>query len=209
MAATATHADGDTSAPTEQRLLDAADRLMHARGFESVGLAELCEVADARKGSFYHYFESKEALALAMLDRAWNRARVAVFEPSFGDPDVPLREQFTRYAEGLAQNLRRHDPGETTAVPGCRFGNFAAEVSTTHPRIRARVVEVLDEMTSWYATALRGRVDAGELSPDLDVEGAAAAICAHMEGLMLLAKAQGDPDRILALPDAVESFARA
>lgn len=188
---------------TEQRLLAAADVLMHARGFESVGLAELCELADARKGSFYHYFDSKESLALAMLDRAWDRARAEVFEPSFGDPAVPVLEQFGRYAEGLAQSLRRDAAEETGAVPGCRFGNFAAEISATHPRIRARVTEVLDEMTRWYARAVRSRVEVGELSAGLDVDAAATAICAQTQGLMLAARVHGDPDRILALPAAV------
>ncbi|MEM8925954.1 MAG: helix-turn-helix domain-containing protein [Actinomycetota bacterium] len=35
------------------RLLDAADRLMYERGYEAVGVAELCRVAEVKKGSFY------------------------------------------------------------------------------------------------------------------------------------------------------------
>ena len=45
----------DTS--TRQRLLDAADVLMHERGYEAVGVAELCNAADAKKGSFYFFFD--------------------------------------------------------------------------------------------------------------------------------------------------------
>ena len=38
-----------------ERLLDAVDALMYARGYEAVSVTDLCEAADACKGSFYHW----------------------------------------------------------------------------------------------------------------------------------------------------------
>ena len=59
--------DTGTRPGTRERLLDAADRLMWARGYEAVGVAELCAEAGAPRGSFYHWWPSKQALAAAML----------------------------------------------------------------------------------------------------------------------------------------------
>ena len=39
------------------------------RGFTRMGLSELLKTAEVPKGSFYHYFRSKEAFGVAMLER--------------------------------------------------------------------------------------------------------------------------------------------
>jgi TetR/AcrR family transcriptional repressor of nem operon len=191
---------------TEERLLDAADELMRARGYEAVGLAEICRVADARKGSFYHYFPSKEVLAVAMLERAWRRRRDTTFDTAFSDRTRPVVDRFTLYAEAMAEDLRRNGVEATGVVPGCRFGNFAAEISPSHPAIRTKIVEVLDEMRLWFANALRDGVESGELRRDIDIDREAARVLAQMEGLMLLARAHDDPEAILLLPDSVSAL---
>ena len=40
---------------SRERLLEAANAMMYARGYGAVSVADLCEAADARKGSFYHW----------------------------------------------------------------------------------------------------------------------------------------------------------
>ena len=42
------------SSNSRERLLEALDAMMYARGYEAVSVADLCEAADARKGSFFH-----------------------------------------------------------------------------------------------------------------------------------------------------------
>ena len=56
---------------TQERLVEAAAGLWHARSYADVGVNEICEVADVRKGSFYHFFASKQELAVAVIDRHW------------------------------------------------------------------------------------------------------------------------------------------
>ena len=107
---------------------------MHERGYEATGVAEVCEAAGAPKGSFYHSWPSKQALALAMLDRQWELAREHVLEPAFV-PGAPLLEQFARCTELLVARVRR-EVEQTGNVNGCPFGNFAVELGT---RVRAAV----------------------------------------------------------------------
>lgn len=54
---------------TRLRLLNAALRLMAARGVEGVAINEITEAADVGFGSFYNHFESKEAIYQALLDQ--------------------------------------------------------------------------------------------------------------------------------------------
>ena len=54
-----------------EKILSAAQSLIELRGYSALGVAEICKAADVPKGSFYYFFESKEALALAVIDEHW------------------------------------------------------------------------------------------------------------------------------------------
>jgi TetR/AcrR family transcriptional repressor of nem operon len=188
---------GKRNVDCRERLLDAADRLMWARGYEAVGVAELCAEAGAPRGSFYYWWPSKQALTLAMLDRAWDRSRRLLFA-RFEDLSTGFAGQLDAYCDALVANLQRAR-ADCAGVNGCRFGNFAAELGARDPEIRAAVDGVFREMCAIVAGALRRAVDAGELAADLDADDSAEALCAHMEGLMILAKARNEPELVARL----------
>lgn len=58
---------------TREHLLATGEKLCLARGFTGMGLSELLRTAEVPKGSFYHYFRSKEAFGVAMLERYYQR----------------------------------------------------------------------------------------------------------------------------------------
>ena len=72
--------------------LDAAQRLIQARGYELMSIQDLLDELDASKGAFYHYFDSKEALLEAVIERMVDTA-MAVLEPIVADPDLPAAEK--------------------------------------------------------------------------------------------------------------------
>lgn len=176
---------------------------MHERGYEAIGVAELCAVADVRKGSFYHFFDSKRSLALEMLDRDWQRTRSTLFAATLEDPGATAVEAIQRYGDALADRLAAGGDG---VVRGCRFGNLAVELSTRDEAIRTRVAGVLAEMAEIVAAAIRRDVAAGRLRPDLDPEALARDVIAHMEGLMVVAKAERDPDVLRGLGRAARAL---
>lgn len=170
---------------------------MWERGYEAVGIADLCAEAGAPRGSFYHWWPSKGALADEMLGRAWDRVRTTLFDPTFRG-EGPFEARLDAYVERLAAT-HRQTAGEDGVVRGCRFGNFATELSTRDPVIRARIAAVFDEMVAIVASAIEAGQATGELDHVLDPVQAATAVIAHMEGLMVLAKAGVEPDLILRL----------
>jgi TetR/AcrR family transcriptional regulator, transcriptional repressor for nem operon len=185
-------------ASARERLLVAASTLMHERGYEPTGVADLCEAAAAPKGSFYHWWPSKQALALAMLDRQWERAREHVFDPAFG-PGGPLVEQFARYTSLLVASVRR-EVEETGSVRGCPFGNAAVELANRDLVLGSRADEILSEIRGVFASAIAAAKEVGELPADLDAADVAEAILAHLEGLFVLAKARNEPAVLERLP---------
>src|SRR5262245_1093285 len=73
-----------------ERLIEEACRLFHSRSYESVGVQELCEAAEINKGSFYHFFPSKEDLLAAVIDAQWQTTRSEVLDPALADDVAPL-----------------------------------------------------------------------------------------------------------------------
>ena len=55
----------------DQRLMDAAFDLIWAQSYGAVTIDDICKKAGVKKGSFYYFFDSKEQLAVAALDRLW------------------------------------------------------------------------------------------------------------------------------------------
>ena len=63
-----------SSPHTKERILDAAEGIMWNRGFHSVGLNEILKAVGVPKGSFYHWFESKEHFGVELLKHYINAA---------------------------------------------------------------------------------------------------------------------------------------
>ena len=57
-----------SSTDVRRHILDVAHPLFLSRGFTAVGLTEVLAAAKVPKGSFYHYFSSKEAFGEAVLE---------------------------------------------------------------------------------------------------------------------------------------------
>lgn len=59
-----------------ERLLEAMMELIWVGSFGSTSVDQICERAEVKKGSFYHFFESKHALAMAAIEHGWETFKV-------------------------------------------------------------------------------------------------------------------------------------
>ncbi len=131
---------------TRDRLIEGAVGLLHSQGYRSVGVKALCEVAGVQKGSFYHFFSSKEDLTLAALDRSWDLFRTDVIEPMLAEPGDPASRLRTIREACLGPVSEHHaDPHRPH---GCLFGRLAASITAGEPLLRARLAEIF---TEWAA----------------------------------------------------------
>lgn len=97
-------------------------------------------------------------------------------------------------AGGLA--TKRDNTGH---VVGCRFGNIAVELATRDNVVRERVANTLSLIASMFETVISRAMNRGELPDILAATDIACAIHAQMEGLMVIAKANDDPDMLRRL----------
>jgi TetR/AcrR family transcriptional repressor of nem operon len=179
-----------------ERLIEAGVELFSQRPYGSIGVAELCSRAGVNKGSFYYFFPSKEALALAVIDRHWTWQK-GVWAGILDGPGS-LLERLRGLFDATAQMQVDAVTG-TGWVAGCLFGNLALEVSSQNEPVRLRLQEIFDEQIGMISSRLASAVESGELQSVTDVDGAAKAIVAQLEGLVLFAKVFNDPSQLDAL----------
>lgn len=172
--------------PAKEKLLEQAQELMLAKGFAATTVDEICQAAGLTKGSFFHYFRSKEELGKEVLDRF-------------------CRLQMERLAKNPL--LRRRDPLERLygwvdgaiemsktpmARKGCLLGNFAQELSDTHPKLRSQCAQRFSE----WADMLKKELDEARAKhlpgTRLDTQGLAEHLIAVLEGSLILGKAKQD-----------------
>jgi TetR/AcrR family transcriptional repressor of nem operon len=68
---------------TRDRLINSARFLFWERGFAGTSMADLLAHAEVNSGSFYHFFESKEALLREVLSEYLRALRPVVIDPAF------------------------------------------------------------------------------------------------------------------------------
>ncbi|MFE7507792.1 TetR/AcrR family transcriptional regulator [Promicromonospora sp. NPDC057488] len=179
-----------------ERLIEAGVELFSQRPYGSIGVAELCSRAGVNKGSFYYFFASKEALALAVIDRHWTWQK-GVWAGILDGPGS-LLDRLRGLFDATAQMQVDAVTG-TGWVAGCLFGNLALEVSSQNEPVRLRLQEIFDEQIGMISSRLASAVESGELQSVTDVDAAAKAIVAQLEGLVLFAKVFNDPSQLDAL----------
>ncbi len=179
-----------------EKLLSAGRELLARRGYTGVGVAEIAAAAAVPKGSFYYFFESKQALALAVIDEHWieQEAQWRAVLGSDRPPLERLRDLFEA-TEEVQRSAQRH----SGAVVGCMFGNLALELSNQAPEIRERLQAIFDAQIDLIEAVVTQAKDRGEAGASVDSREAARSIVAQIEGRVLLAKLLNDPAQLDAL----------
>lgn len=106
---------------TREHLLDTGERLCLQRGFNGMGLIELLKQAEVPKGSFYHYFPSKEVFGVAMLERYFARYHLRLQEYLDDHQDDSRQRVLDYYRQSLSYC-------QESSFAGCLSVKLSAEV---------------------------------------------------------------------------------
>lgn len=172
--------------PAKEKLLDAAQRLMLAKGFPATTVDEICAVAKLTKGSFFHYFESKEDLGKAALDRFYTRSSQAIGNAPFRKKSDPL-ERVYGYVDFIVQ-MSRHP----RAPDACMIGNFTLELSDTHPGFRSLCAHYFGRWADMFKEDLDKAKRKYSPKASFDTRSLAEHCIAIIEGSLILGKAKQD-----------------
>jgi TetR/AcrR family transcriptional repressor of nem operon len=179
-----------------RNILAAAHALIELRGYSDIGVAEICKCAGVPKGSFYYFFDSKDALTREVVEREW-LAQHRVWTELLRDGRPPL-ERLRNLVEVTVQGLR---DGQQScgAVSGCLFGNLSLELSNGPAvSIRTTLRGVFDAQVDLLCGVVDEARQRGEIHVDDSAE-AARSFIAQMEGQIMFAKLYNDVERLSSL----------
>jgi TetR/AcrR family transcriptional repressor of nem operon len=188
------------------KLLGAAERLMLEKGFNATSVEDICSASGLTKGSFFHYFESKEQLGKAVLEYFSERREKEFEKAEYRKLSDPLDRVFGAIENYATVSRRTFEDPE--AFAGCLIGNLAQELSNVYPTIRSQCVDCFTQV----AKELEGDLKLAKVQyapkSHIDPEALAEHFVMIMQGAMVIAKTQQNPKPILAGLQNYEKYLR-
>jgi TetR/AcrR family transcriptional repressor of nem operon len=171
------------AAPTRDRLVNSARYLFWERGYAGTSMADLLAHADVNSGSFYHFFESKEALLREVLAGYLFALRPMVIDPAFATTDEPVERIFAILA-GYRERILATD-----SKYGCPLGRLALEID---PENRPAHALIARNFQGWIG-AVRECVEQAksQLPRDTDLDALSTYVLSVMEGGVMLSRSYG------------------
>jgi AcrR family transcriptional regulator len=83
-------------------ILDVAAHYITTKGYEQMTTQDILEALQISRGAFYHYFESKQALLMALVERIGEQAEQLVL-PIVSDRQMPAQDKLLRFFTVLDQ----------------------------------------------------------------------------------------------------------
>ena len=168
---------------TRNKILNSAQRLIQTRSFEGFSFQDIADEVGIRKASLYHHFESKDAVAIAVLERGhrWLRARLQEADA------LPPAERLERYID-----LFRDIGGKAERM--CPGGSFASVFGAVSPPVQRALYAFTRVHLDWLEGVVReaaaaGAFHIGEQRP----RDVATQIFAGVQGALLTARLTSDP----------------
>jgi len=172
---------------TRSDIIKIGTELISRQGYNATGIEMVLKEAGVPKGSFYHYFKSKEEFGLAVMDvfaDYYSQRMTALLQDTALSPLTRIR----RLLEGSLERFSRNQCSK-----GCLIGNLGQEMADQNERFRARLDEIFDDWRRLFAACLSEAQAAKELDSRLEAEALASFILSGWEGAILRAKVMKSP----------------
>ena len=169
---------------TRELLLRAGLEVLTEKGFSATGIEEILGRVGVPKGSFYHYFGSKEAFGLDLIER-YGVFFARKLDRHLSNPSLAPLDRLRAFVADAVDGMSRYQFRR-----GCLIGNLGQEMGALPESFRARLKATFEDWQSRCAVCLREAQKAGEIAPTADTEQLAAVFWIGWEGAVLRAKLQ-------------------
>jgi len=172
---------------TKTKLLDAALAVIRAKGYSATTVDDICDTAGVTKGAFFHYFKSKEDLAVAAADY-WGIVTSALFaQAPYHNLQDPL-DRLLAYVDFRKSILQGALPEFT-----CLLGTMVQEVYDTHPTVRDACARAMSSHAINLEAIIAEAMCKYGVHGDWTPMSLALYISGTLQGAFILAKAKNGP----------------
>jgi TetR/AcrR family transcriptional repressor of nem operon len=169
-------------AETRNRLIKIGAEILCDQSFASMGIEVVLKRAGLSKGSFYHFFASKELFGLEVIQHyaeLFNRKLDRALKPD----GTSALQRLRRYTEDGMEGMARFE-----FKRGCLIGNLMQELAATNPAFREAIQEALLGWEERMADCLEQAVTEGDIPPSINVRPFAEFFWTGWEGALMQAK---------------------
>ena len=182
---------------TRAALIEAGIRIMFEKGYNNTGIQEVLLMGRAPKGSFYHYFPSKEQFALEVIE-VFDRRYCAFLCNIMNKPGCSALERLHGYCVLERRRLSAHQ-----CRGGCLIGNLSLEMADQHDGLRQALLKVFTGWRGIFADCVRAGQNAGQLNNAISAEKLAELFLTGWSAAVASAKLQKSIEPLDAF---IESF---
>ena len=167
---------------TRKDLVWCGTELLTERGFQITGIDEVLKRVGVPKGSFYHYFKSKDDFGHAVIDN-YELYYARKMDRIFGNTNHSPVERLRDFVQNAKNGMVKFD-----FKRGCLIGNLGQELAALDTEFRVRLESVLLSWERRVAGCLKEAMEIGELAPGQDPEALSRFFWVGWEGAILRAK---------------------
>jgi TetR/AcrR family transcriptional regulator, transcriptional repressor for nem operon len=167
---------------TRKRLLDHGVALMLMNGYRGAGLADILKAAQVPKGSFYYYFENKEAFGAEAIEH-YLAPFLRRLSERLREPGKNGLDAVAAYFQELAGELEANG-----FTGGCLLGNLMGEIADSSPAARAALKRGVDRYRDLLAEGLARAQAEGAARKDRPARAMADLLIDGWQGAMLRMK---------------------
>lgn len=172
---------------TRRAILDTAQRIMAHKGYAAVGINEILIEAGVPKGSFYHYFGSKDAFGEAMM-KAYFTDYLADMDRIFAEAGLTSAQRLMKYWERW-YGMQRFDDCQGK----CLTVKLGAEVSDLSKSMRLALAEGTTEIIDRLERIIGSGAEDGSLTIAGNARTVATSLCHMWIGASIMAKIHRQP----------------
>jgi TetR/AcrR family transcriptional repressor of nem operon len=167
---------------TRDALIRCGTEVLTEQGFMATGIDYILKQVGVPKGSFYHYFPSKEAFGYAVLDHYADYFAQRLDRWLLDESLTPL-ERLVGFVQSAKAGMARHDYRR-----GCLVGNMGQEVSVLPDGFRDALEGIFRDWQKRLSECFRAAQASGELGRHADCDELAAFFWIGWEGAVLRAR---------------------
>ena len=178
---------GGGYAETRSLLIRTGLAVLTEKGYSSVGIDEILRMVAVPKGSFYHYFPSKEAFGQVLI-AAYADYFARKLDRFFLDTAYSPLQRLRHFVEDAKQGMAKHGFRR-----GCLVGNLGQEMAVLPESFRRQLADVFQDWQQRTERCLKEAQQSGEIGLALDCAHLASFFWIGWEGAVLRAKLEQQP----------------
>jgi TetR/AcrR family transcriptional repressor of nem operon len=184
---------------TREFIVEKTAPVFNRKGYAGTSLTDLTESTGLTKGAIYGNFENKDEVALAAFDYNLQQmiGRVRALQVSHPTALGKLQAYISVYRTGLSK---------PTLSAGCPIINTGVDADDTHPLLREKVAEALNNWHRSISAIIYQGIRSGEMKEGVNVPEFASLMIALVEGGITVTKISGDKSYLTQSLDHLEQL---